>query len=191
MKKISQLNSEYNRYLAATFTDKQLEGAIFGVLKHANVLPGHPHRDDLIQECRLTVAQASIDYDQLFQPKINRFAFIYQRLRWQITNFFNREERLRQHQGLILDGPTPIEEINHPALQYDFDFKSRTDSKKLLQRLYQACESKQKAYLDLLIKDPELTNREIANILGITPRAANYRWKKIQRIANQMIIKRA
>lgn len=191
MTKFNQLNSEYNRYLAATFTDKQLEGAIFGILKHANVLPGHPHRDDLIQECRLTVAQAMVDYDQLFQPKINRFAFVYQRLRWQITNFFNREERLRQHQGLVLDGPTPIEEIDHPALQYNFDFESRTDSKKLLQRLYQICEPKQKAYLDLLIKDPELTNPEIANLLGITPRAANYRRKKIQEVANQMIIKHA
>lgn len=74
MTKFNQLNSEYNRYLAATFTDKQLEGAIFGILKHANVFP---HRDDLIQECRLTVAQAMVDYDQLFQPKINRFAFVY------------------------------------------------------------------------------------------------------------------
>lgn len=182
----NRLNGQFKDYLLTTYTDPNLTCLIFGFLKHANILPGHPDRDDLIQECRLALAQALQKYDQQSsQPKISRNAYAYQRLRWCLSKYFERNSRDHNHCSLQLDAPSSETDLTAPALSYEINFDEREQAKVVVQHLLQHASGTQAKLIKLLLTDPGLTNQELAVQLHISPQALSYHRKQLRQLALQ------
>lgn len=181
---LNQSNNQFNNYLMATYTEPNLTTALYGCLKHANILPGHPHRDDLIQECHLALAQALQEYDQISPtPKINRNTYAYQRMRWCLGKYFERNSRDRNHSALQLDAPLSREQAEGPAFSYEFNLDEREHAKLIVRQLLQHATDKQCQLIKLLLADPGLTNQELATQLQISPQALSYHRKQLRLLA--------
>ena len=182
--KFNHSNSQFNQALLATYTDPNLSGLIFGFLKRANIQPSHPDRDDLVQECHLAAAQALIDFEQRADVlTMKRSTFIYQRLSWCLGKYFERGNRDYQRAAIKLDQPlTNTPSQTHPDLCYEYDFETREAAIQLVHQALAQAAPMQRKFLRLLLKDPGLTNNELAKRLNITPQAVSYHRKQIVKL---------
>lgn len=183
------LIAELNRYLLNTYQDSQLTMTLYGVLKHSGIYRNHPYYDDLLQECRLTMAHALHEYDRrVAKGELlgARQTYAYQRMRWVIFDYLRRNGRDQAHCQLQLDVPRGEDDDIPTTLAYEERYEGRAEAQELIEKLLATCSPIQARLIAHLRKAPDLTNKELATLLHISAPAVSYHKKLLRHRLQQL-----